>query len=101
MSVILLPKNLEALAPLASKESARYALTGVHVIDQGKTYIAEATDGKIMGRVEGIKPDDKTYPVKSISGLASAPNTAHDGVIPTADFVAACKTNLLQSFRRR
>lgn len=51
--MIKLHKNLQALTKLASKEAIRYPLTGIHVQETKSGYSVEATDGKLLGRVDG------------------------------------------------
>jgi hypothetical protein len=51
--MIFLPKNLGTLATLASDESVRYTLSGVHVLDEGDYYRCEATDGRMLAIVCG------------------------------------------------
>jgi hypothetical protein len=51
--MIFLPKNLGTLATLAGDESMRYALSGVHVLDEGDFYRCEVTDGRLLAIVCG------------------------------------------------
>src|SRR5215472_7512838 len=51
--MIFLPKNLGSLAMLAGDESMRYALAGVHVLDEGDFYRCEVTDGRLLAIVCG------------------------------------------------
>lgn len=95
MSVMLLPNNLQALAPLVAKESARYALTGLRIVEtkleNATKYQVEATDGKVLGRVEGVCDSDEKYPAHAIPGFAESPNGAVSGVVPIKPFVEMCK----------
>lgn len=95
MSVLLLPNNVQALAPLVAKESARYALTGFRIeetkLEKATKYRVEATNGRVLGRIEGIADDASEYPVNVVPGLATAPNTATSAVVPAKPFIEMCK----------
>jgi hypothetical protein len=86
----LLPRNLQALANLCRKEEGRYALTGVHLVTTDAGYRAEATDGRVLGRVVAnypASPDE--YP--ALPALDSAPNGQHETTIPADAWKAAFK----------
>jgi DNA polymerase III sliding clamp (beta) subunit (PCNA family) len=86
----LLPKAVGGLTRLAAKDSGRYAMNGVRVAftDKGQ-FRAEATDGKVLGRVTGECADAREYP--PLPALESAPNGATEGVIPAKALKEACK----------
>jgi hypothetical protein len=94
----LLPTNLAPLADLADKRStgSRFALTGIHLRVHGdNTFLAEATDTKVLLRVSGpcVAPCDE-YP--DHPGLKDAPNGSMEALIPattwTKVFSSAAKT---------
>jgi DNA polymerase III sliding clamp (beta) subunit (PCNA family) len=86
----LLPRNVGELARLASRDSGRYTMNGVRIaFDKDGGYKAEATDGKVLGRVTGVCEDAREYP--EIPALESAPNGATEGVIPSKALKEACR----------
>jgi hypothetical protein len=94
----LLPTHLAPLADLADKRStgSRFALTGIHLRVHGdNTFLAEATDTKVLLRVSGpcVAPVDE-YPEHP--GLKDAPNGSMEALIPattwTKVFSSAAKT---------
>jgi DNA polymerase III sliding clamp (beta) subunit (PCNA family) len=86
----LLPRNLQGLANLCRKEEGRYAMTGVHLITTDTGYRAEATDGRVLGRVTANYPASPAeYP--ALPALASAPNGQHETTIPADAWKAAFK----------
>src|SRR5262249_29596562 len=86
----LLPRNLQALASLCRKEEGRYAMTGVRLITTETGYRAEATDGRMLGRVVANYPATAAdYP--ALSALASAPNGQQKPTIPADAWKAAFK----------
>lgn len=95
----LLPRNLQALASLCRKEEVRYALTGVHLITTDTGYRAEATDGRVLGRVVATYPASPAdYP--ALPALASAPNGQHETTIPADAWKAAFKAIPKQKSKR-
>lgn len=88
----LLPANLASLANVCDDGTRRFCMQGVHVIFYGdNTYLAEATNGKVLIRVTAPAPADPSeYP--SIPAMASAPNGATEASIPSADWARAFKS---------
>ncbi len=80
-TVLLLPGNLHDMATLTSDNSPRLAVTAVRVeaLPSNK-YRVEATNGRVLGRVEGPCDDCQTFP--NIPALESAPNGATQALIP-------------------
>jgi hypothetical protein len=86
--MIFLPKNLGSLAMLAGDESMRYALAGVHVLDEGDFYRCEVTDGRLLAIVCG--PDARS----SVAGrhitdeqqlaIEEAPGGVFDMLVPAS-----------------
>jgi hypothetical protein len=87
--MLILPRNLAVLTKAAASDSARFALSAVRLQDTGNgTYLAEATDGRILARVTGTNatnPDD--FP--PIPALAAAPNSGTETLVPVADWTRA------------
>jgi len=54
--MIYLHRNLKGLATIASKDSARYALSYVKLCAVGNGYRVEATDGRRLAIVQGVFP---------------------------------------------
>jgi hypothetical protein len=78
---VLIPKNVASLAKLCAKENPRYAVTGVRVIDSHKaTYRLEATDGRVLGVIQGSCP-----------GMEPEPHVPENAVIVAKDWLAGCK----------
>ena len=83
--MLLLPRNLKALADLTAKENPRYAVTGVRVEEEGRdAYRVQATDGRIALVVTGKAEHFELFP--RVAALGSAPNSATETVIPAADW---------------
>lgn len=84
--MIFLPKNLGTLAMLAGDESQRYALSGVHVLDEGDYYRCEVTDGRLLAIVCG--PDARASAVsrhitdEQQEALEEAPGGVFDVIVP-------------------
>ena len=90
--MLLLPRNLSALAKVCAAESARYSMTGVHVLEYQDRYRLEATDGKRLIVVQGEKQDEQklTYSdFQTAQTLAEAPDGCFDFVVPTDDWTRA------------
>lgn len=84
----LLPKNLGSLSVVCPKESMRYATVGVRIKCGDDKYLAEATDGRLLARVEGEYPGGEYPPVPAIE---SAPNGQSDTIVPAKEWSAAFK----------
>jgi hypothetical protein len=86
----LLPTHLAALADVAAKnETGRFMLETVHLRVHGdNTFLAEATDTKVLLRVSGpcVGPADE-YPEHP--GMTTAPNGSMEGLIPAKAWVKA------------
>lgn len=80
---LFLPKNLASLAALAAKESTRFAMTAVRVLDLGGAYRCEVTDGRRLMVVRGPS-EAQDYPA-----LEDAPNGAAEVLVPAADWRGA------------
>jgi len=84
--VIFLPKNLGSLATLAGDESQRYALAGVHVLDEGDFYRCEVTDGRLLAIVCG--PDARASTAgrhitdEQQEAIEDAPGGDFDMIVP-------------------
>lgn len=83
--MLLLPNNLACLAKSADTNTsgARWAVTGIQLesVDNGKGYVAVATDTKRLVVVEGgIQHDETDYPKPD--ALAAAPNGGTKALIP-------------------
>lgn len=89
---ILLPKNLAAIAKTCERAATgnRFTNSGVHLSQHGRDYVAVATDGRTLAMVEGVPESVDDYP--EIAALVSAPNTAHEAIIPAKDWTAAFKS---------
>jgi len=90
----LLPKNVALLASACADSAARYSLTGVHVKLGPAGYVATATDGHCLVRVEGEYHGD--YDAEFPAGLVPALDgaCASEGVVPAAAWLAASKRKL-------
>lgn len=84
--MIFLPKNLGTLATLAGDESLRYALAGIHLLDEGDYYRCEVTDGRLLAIVCG--PDARTAAAarhitdEQLQAIEDAPGGVFDVVVP-------------------
>jgi hypothetical protein len=84
--MIFLPKNLGSLATLAGDESMRYALSGVHVLDEGDFYRCEVTDGRLLAIVCG--PDARASGAgrhitdEQQEAIEEAPSGVFDMIVP-------------------
>jgi hypothetical protein len=77
----LLPTSLARLADLCDNNNARYALGGIHVkLEDGNTFLAEATDTKCLLRITGQCHSADDYPTNP--ALAAAPNGSTEALIP-------------------
>lgn len=89
--VHLLPHNVSAIVKAAAKASVRYALAAVKMdASADGQYRVEATDGKVLARVEG-----NTEPASTLTdypALVSAPNSASSALVPAAGLGAAGKS---------
>lgn len=86
---ILLHSNLSAIAKLVG-ESSRYVMSGIHVSRKGETgYRVVATNGKVLGLVEGDAGPTDEFP--TIPAVETAPNGANSAIVPAAEFVKAMK----------
>ncbi len=87
----LLPKNLGAIASLCADENPRWAVERVQLeINPDGSYRAAATDGRVLGIVEGPAPAPADeYPAPA--ALTSAPNGATTAHISSADWTRAFK----------
>jgi len=103
----LLPTHLAPLSDIADKRStgSRFALTGIHLRVHGdNTFLAEATDTKVLLRVSGpcVAPIDE-YPEHP--GLKDAPNGSMEALIPATvwakTFSSAAKTTKRQTLALR
>ncbi len=79
---ILLPPNLAGLVKLAATEEGRYAMEGVMLEITPQGYRAIATNGKVLGVIEG-PPVDAFANYPDLPGLAKATNGATSGIIPS------------------
>src|SRR5580698_289464 len=86
----LLPTHLAALADVAAKsQTGRFALETVHLRVHGdNTFIAEATDTKVLLRVSGpcVGPADE-YPEHH--AMTAAPNGKMGALIPASVWAKA------------
>jgi DNA polymerase III sliding clamp (beta) subunit (PCNA family) len=83
--MLLLPRNLAGLAKLCAAESARFSMTGVHVLEYQDRYRLEATDGKRLIIVQGEKQDERTLNYadsQTAQTLAEASDGCFDYVVP-------------------
>lgn len=67
----LLPPNLGPLASLASKHTSRCAITNIRLVLAETGYLAEASDGYMCARVEGVDEDTEgflTFPTFESAG---------------------------------
>ena len=83
--MLLLPRNLAGLAKLCAAESARFSMTGVHVLEYQDRYRLEATDGKRLIIVQGEKQDEQTLNYAdslTAQTLAEASDGCFDYVVP-------------------
>ncbi len=86
--MLLLPANLKNLTKAAATDNPRYAMATVRLVDQGeRKYLAEATDGRILVRVEGESADPDGFP--SPAALAAAPNSGSDTLVTSEDWARA------------
>jgi hypothetical protein len=89
--MLLLPKNLEALAALANKPGQahpRWATDCIQVEMEGEKYRTVATDGRVLGLVEGTVPlDSAEYP--AFDALDRAPNGESHGLVKSDDWKRA------------
>lgn len=85
----LIPAALATLADCCAADHGRFTLTGVRLAfkDDG-TYLAEATDGRILARVEGDAPKAEGT---LETALKPAANGAAQAVIPAKAFRKALK----------
>jgi hypothetical protein len=88
--MLLLHRNVGSLAKIAAKDSGRFAMCGVRVSElPDNHYRVEATDGKLLARVEGENEKTEDYP--DFPALTNAPNGATSGTIPAKSLDRACK----------
>ena len=86
--MIFLPKNLGTLATLAGDEGVRYALSGVHVLDEGDYYRCDVSDGRVLAIVCG--PDARATPAaqritdEQLQAVEEAPGGVFDMIIPAS-----------------
>jgi hypothetical protein len=80
--LLLLPPNLAGLARLSAADAhARFATEGVQLRSTARGYRAAATDGRVLGVVDGDLPElPEHYP--AIPALAAAPGAAAEAVLP-------------------
>lgn len=91
--MLLLPKNLEALARLTCKSSGddhRYALECVRVEHQADRYTACATNGRVLGLVRGTADSADDYP--AVPALTAAPNGQTAALVSRDDWTRAFRT---------
>lgn len=84
--MLYLPKNVERLVSVASKDDGtRYALGGVRCFDYDTHYCLMATDGRRMGCVQGVNdgPDEMFGP-----DLLAKPDTLKEYCVPAKDWTA-------------
>jgi hypothetical protein len=82
----LLPWNLSRLAAVAGKENTKYAITGVHlVVRPDGSYVAEATDTKVLARVTGT-PQAQPNDFPAIPQLDAAPNGQSEAIVPAREW---------------
>ncbi len=87
---ILLPPNLAGLTKLAATEGGRFAMNGVLLEITPEGYRAVATNGKVLGVIEG-PPVDTFAEYPALPGLAQAANGATSGIIPSDAWAAGFK----------
>ena len=84
--MIFLPKNLGGLATLAGDESMRYALSGVHVLDEGDFYRCEVTDGRLLAIVcgpnAGASVAGRHITDEQQRAIEEAPSGVFDMIVP-------------------
>lgn len=81
----LLPPTLAKLADMAEDCTGKFALGHVHLrVHADDTFTAEATDTKALLRVSGPCVAPATDYPDSIAGLAAAPNTGTESLVPAA-----------------
>lgn len=83
--LIKLPPNVAALAKLAAKEPSKFSMMGVRVRQTEDGYRCEASNGKMLGIVEGTDALDTEH------YFDDAPNGATEVILPSKEFVAAVK----------
>src|SRR6266851_6899561 len=90
--MLLLPRTLAALARVCAAESARYSMTGVHVLEYRDRYRLEATDGKRLIVVQGEKQDEQKLnyaDFQTAQTLAEASDGCFDYVVPAEAWTRA------------
>ena len=90
--LLLVPAGLAGLAKVAAQaEQARFgATTGIRLERRPGGYRAEATDGRILVRVDGTHPlNAETYP--RVDGLPDNNPDARQAIVPGKVWAAACK----------
>jgi hypothetical protein len=88
--MFLIHSNLAAVTKVVNEENARFGGTaGIRVSElEGGSYRVEATNGRVLARVDGVCPgsaDD--YP--SIPAIEAAPNSAKAAILPVKAFCEA------------
>ncbi len=78
----LLPSNVACIASICRKEDNKFALTGVHVkvAPDHASYMIEATDTRMLARVEGLAEDFGSFPAPDL--VRSAANGKTEALIP-------------------
>lgn len=87
--MLTLHRSLKHVARVASKESSRYALTGVHVVAKGKRARVSATDGKSL--IEVTAPTIPAADLPTIEGFDAGANGAREAIVPTDAYKEAFK----------
>jgi hypothetical protein len=84
--MIRIPKRLAALSHCVADHSARFSMTGIQVKELETGYQLNATDGRILARVN-VTTDKPEVP----AFLADAPNSAMVGILSADKLTDACK----------
>jgi DNA polymerase III sliding clamp (beta) subunit (PCNA family) len=88
--MLLLPPNMAHVGKCAAKDGARYAMTAVRLNAMPNGYRAEATNGRILARVDGVHKDaPEDYP--TFPALAAAPNSGTSALVPLDSWADAFK----------
>ena len=79
--MIFLPSNIAGLSEVCAKSDTKYAITNVRVkVNEDGSYIADATDTRILARITGPGSDGSGHPCKPT--LEACPNGGTQALIP-------------------